>query len=93
MGDAEVIASILVPLVIFTIPIVAILTKHQQKMAELMRQDVQTNVNPNVNDIAALRYDVQELRQMVSSLTITVDSLKTEVRQTSALTDRMKVGE
>ena len=82
---APMIASIFVMM----IPIVAILTRHQQKMTMLMRQDQQP-LNP---DLYALQNDVQQLKSMVSSIAMSVDDLKNEVRSNSQLQDRIKVGE
>ncbi|MBS1725920.1 MAG: hypothetical protein JST51_04310 [Armatimonadetes bacterium] len=94
------------------IPIVAILTKHQQKMAMLMRNDGQfPQGNPlqqgnlgnlpgshgfsqsQSNDIYALRQDVQQLREMVSSLAINIDNMNDRLNRQSDPQNRMKVGE
>jgi uncharacterized protein YlxW (UPF0749 family) len=82
---APMIASIFVMM----IPIIAILTRHQQKMTLLMRQDNQSH-NP---ELYALQNDVHELKSMVSSIAMSVDDLKNEVRSNSLLQDRVKVGE
>lgn len=83
----------LIPLIgtifVLTIPIVAILTTHQQKMAKLMREDSQALNNPN--DISALRHDVQQLREVVTSLAITVDNMNDRLDRQSNLETRMKV--
>jgi len=90
---------VLVPILIFMIPIIAILTKHQQRMAELIHQNPQNNpqLNPqNSNqgsEIASLRYDVARLHETVSVLAISVDNLKDEVRSGSGLQDRVKASE
>lgn len=76
---------------VMMIPIVAILTRHQQKMTLLMRQDHQPH-NSNA-DIYALQNDVQQLKSMVASIAMSVDDLKNEVRANSQLQDRVKVGE
>ncbi|MEI8282518.1 MAG: hypothetical protein WCG75_08950 [Armatimonadota bacterium] len=74
---------------VMMIPIVAILTRHQQKMTLLMRQDQ----SPQNHDLYALQNDVQQLKSMVASIAMSVDDLKNEVRSNSQLQDRVKVGE
>ncbi len=63
-------AAVVVPLGIFMIPIVAILTKHQQKMAELMHHGGQDN-----QLIANLQREVYELRQMVIQHAVALDDI------------------
>lgn len=70
--------DVIVPFIIFMIPIVAILTKHQQKMAEIIHQN-QANRNLPNPEIDALRREVSELRQLVHQQTINIDNL-TSVR-------------
>ncbi|HEY0866217.1 MAG TPA: hypothetical protein VGE01_02495 [Fimbriimonas sp.] len=62
----------LIPLVIFMIPIVAILTTHQRKMAELMHRNPSQQYNP---EIAALRQEVMELKQLIYQQSIAMDNL------------------
>lgn len=65
-------ADILVPLIPITalmIPIVAILVKHQQSMAQILHGGVAENER-----IAALSEEVRQLRQRVDSLTVALDS-------------------
>ena len=78
------------------IPVTVILTKHQQKMTMLLRQGqpqpheilpVQAPVVDHVN----MQYEVQQLRSMVSSLAISVDNLKDEVRASQQLQERVKI--
>jgi len=57
---------------IFGIPIIAILTGHQRKMAELMRQPVQGAFNPETQ---ALREEIRELKQLVYQQSIAIDNL------------------
>ena len=64
----------LIPIVLFMIPIVAILTHHQRKMAELLHGSRQ-NTLPNA-EIEALRREVQEVKQIVHQQTIAIDSLR-----------------
>jgi hypothetical protein len=67
-------AAIIVPVVIFMIPIVAILTKHQQKMAEILH--AQGQQNPHLAEqVEALRHEVAQLKQIVHQQTIVLDSV------------------
>lgn len=52
------------------IPIVAILVKHQQKMAEILHRSA-----PN-GDVEALRREIADLRALVNQQTIQIDSLR-----------------
>lgn len=70
MSIGETLAAVLVPLTFLMIPLVAILTSHQRKMALLMRQDVQHH---HPNEIAELRRDVQQLKEIVSQQAIQMD--------------------
>ena len=68
-----------IPIVMLMIPIVAILTHHQRKMAEIIHGRGQNTPqgNPASNpEIAALRAEVYELKQMVQSQLIAMDSLQ-----------------
>ncbi|MBC8065954.1 MAG: hypothetical protein H7Y17_14065 [Chlorobia bacterium] len=77
------IAPFLIPLVIFMIPIIAILTSHQRKMAELIHGN---RANGNTNgEIEALRREVQELKQLVHQQTLQIDSIsRYQLPQTSS---------
>ena len=81
---AGLIEDALVPLValvvIFGIPIVAILTKHQQKMALIFRNDQQAQV-PQQPEIEALRQEVSELKGLVNRLAISMDDMAASQRQ------------
>ncbi len=87
----EGIFALLIPICALMIPIVAILTGHQRKMAELMHSTQQNNANPN--EIADIRRDMARLQEVVSTLAINVDNLKDEIRSSGDIQDRMKVGE
>lgn len=63
----------LIPIIIFLIPIIAILTNHQRKMAELIHG---SKGNPNsAGEIEALRREVQELKQVVHQQTLAIDNI------------------
>jgi hypothetical protein len=67
---------------VMAVPIIAILTSHQRKMAMLIhgahREQQQGSAN---ND--ALVNEIRELKQVVYQQAIALDSLRTEVRQGS----------
>lgn len=62
-------------------------------MTELMRQDGGTHLQQRDPDLQAIQYDVQQLKSMVATLAMSVDSLKDEVRNTNSIQHRVKVGE
>ena len=69
--------------IMFMIPIVAILTKHQQKMAELMRHNSQhPQGNPLENEM--MRREMEQLRQLVMQQTIAIDNLASQNRELAA---------
>jgi hypothetical protein len=69
--------------IMFMIPIVAILTKHQQKMAELMRHNAQhPQGNPLENEM--MRREMEQLRQLVMQQTIAIDNLASQNRELAA---------
>lgn len=74
LAQFEDIFPFLIPLVIFMIPIVAILTSHQRKMAELLHGSGQ-QLLPSP-EIEALRREVLELKQIVHQQTIAIDSIR-----------------
>ena len=62
----------MIPIVALTIPIVAILVKHQQRMAEIIHGTARQQGDA---EIAQLRSEVYELKQLVHQQMISVDSL------------------
>ena len=72
--------ALFIPIIIFTIPIVAILTAHQRKMAEIVHSRKQTNSG----DIEALRREVYELKQLIHQQAIAVDTLLTRHAPTAS---------
>ncbi|MBX7131852.1 MAG: hypothetical protein K1X67_04145 [Fimbriimonadaceae bacterium] len=69
-----------IPIVMLMIPIVAILTHHQRKMAEIIHgrngQNAPQGAPVSNPEIAALRAEVYELKQMVQSQLIAMDTLQ-----------------
>lgn len=76
MNDLIPIVPLMIPIIALAIPIVAILTAHQRKMAEfhVHRQPQQ---NPLVEqEIASLRQEVRELRQLVNEQALALDDAR-----------------
>lgn len=71
MPDAGTLA-LLIPITIFMIPIIAILTAHQRAMAEIMHSR-----KGEPSEIAALRQEVMELKQLLHQQAIAIDNLST----------------
>ncbi len=81
-GGDDLIALVL-GAILFLIPIVAILTQHQQKMARLMRE----GQPQNPAESEAIRREMETLRQLVMQQTIAIDNL---AAQQQALAARMQ---
>jgi hypothetical protein len=64
---------ILIPIVALMIPIVRILTKHQQTMAEIIHSRQGNSTDAQAAELAALRGEVRDLRNLVHSLTLQLD--------------------
>lgn len=73
IAAAEEILPIFIPIIALVIPVVAILTKHQQKMAELVRQSPQLGSMPEVH---ALRQEVAQMRQMMNDQMLALDQIR-----------------
>lgn len=71
---------------VFLIPIVAILTAHQRKMAEILHRNRESSAaNP---EIAALRAEVARLASAVHQQTIMLDNLSRHPDTTPVMADR-----
>jgi hypothetical protein len=82
--------GVLIPIFALCIPIVAILTRHQQKMAETFAQN-QGMANYHAgNDAIAVREEVRQLRELVTSQSILIDDLRSEIRSTRNLDQQLK---
>ena len=79
------IIAMLPAVLIFMIPIIAILTAHQRKMAELVHRP---QPNPQADQLA---YEVQQMRQALAQQTIALDNLASELRgqNKTTLTERI----
>lgn len=68
--------AVFIPVVALCIPIVAMLTKHQQKMAELLHG----SQGVSAEETHRLRSEVNQLRDLVAQQTIALDDLRSSVR-------------
>ena len=91
------ISGILIPLaaifLFMMIPIIGIMAWHQQRMAMLVNHEPRQVVQKNPTEISDLRQDLQQLKELVSSLAINVDNMNDKLNRQSAFQDRVKVGE
>lgn len=72
--DLEILIPITAIVMIFGIPIAGILTNHQRKMAEIMRQNQPSQTDPYLaNQILALRQEVKELKEIVHQQVLTLE--------------------
>ena len=71
----EEIAPFLIGALCMMIPIVAILTNHQQKMARILHGQEGQSVPTGMPQVEQLRYEVNELKQALAQQTIAIDSL------------------
>jgi hypothetical protein len=74
LAAIEEVMVFLIPITALMIPIVAILTYHQRKMAEIVHQGRGADV-PN-QEIQMLRREVQEIKEIVHQQTIAIDSIR-----------------
>ena len=74
--DSHVIAAVTVPIALFSVPIIWILSIHQRKMAEIIHG---SKAASNQAEIAALQQQMEELRQVVGQQTFAVEDLRSRV--------------
>jgi|GEM_PF-1441701 len=79
-------AGIIIPALVFLIPIIAILTRHQQKMTMLMRDRDQSAFSNQQQD-SRLLHEIAQLRQLVAQQSIAIDDLSTQQRELSRKLD------
>lgn len=81
--------ALLIPITIFMIPIIAILTGHQRKMAEIVHRN-QGNANPQtLAETAQMREEMRQLRELMNQQTIAIDNLRDEFRGRSNIEQRL----
>lgn len=76
-------AAVIVPVIIFMIPIIAILTAHQRKMAEIIHRKPQVNSN----EMDVLHREIGELKQLVHQQAIALDDMRSRQLGQSSLPD------
>jgi hypothetical protein len=69
MGELIPIVAIMM---VFGVPIIAMLLRHQQRMAELLHSRPQMNVDPRID---ALQQDMAALKDLVHQQTIALDRI------------------
>lgn len=90
------IIGMIIGVAMMMIPIVAILTRHQQKMTELMHRREQTGQIPQAE--AQLHAEVMALRQLVAQQALALDDLAQSQRalakklDTSDIRERLSQG-
>ncbi len=72
---SEGVLALMIPFAALCIPIVAILTSHQQKMASMFAQRAQGNSQLTSEELNALRREVMELKSLVHQQAIAIDNL------------------
>jgi hypothetical protein len=74
--------------IMLLIPIIAILTNHQQKMARLLRED--QNQFRNSNESNQLRAELADLRHRIDSLTLSIEQMRDEQRTSGDVERRIR---
>lgn len=70
--------GVLIPITMFMIPIIAILTHHQRKMAEIVHR---AGATPQVMvEVERLRQEVSHMRSLLNEQTIALDSALNALR-------------
>jgi hypothetical protein len=81
------IGPIVAIVMIFGTPIIAILTSHQRKMAELFRSQPPTQLaNP---ETMALREEIRELKELVHQQAIAIDNMNRPVPMEPRIHERV----
>jgi len=68
--------GVFIPFVIFLIPIIAILTNHQRRMAEILHRTQNQPQGNVVGEIQALRYELAQMRDLMHQQSLAIDDLK-----------------
>lgn len=71
-------------LILMSVPLAIILSRHQQKMAKILHGEAAQN-----NESQQIRSELNSLRQDVSSLALSVELLRDEVKTSAQLENRM----
>lgn len=89
--DFELLIPLAAVLLIFGMPIIAILTKHQQKMAEFIHgRNAENNQVPALyHEVQMLRAEVTKLREQLNEQTLLVDDLQRGLPSQSTVSERL----
>ncbi len=82
--------GVLVPIVIFMIPIVAILTSHQRKMAELMRPTGGQIDQRLGYEIETMRRELAEVKTLLHQQAIAIDNLAPRLSPPADINQRLE---
>lgn len=66
---------------VFAIPVIAILTTHQRKMAMLFRQDLNRAPLPQRNEFLHLSHELDQLKQRLNEQALLLDTIADQQRQ------------
>ncbi|MDI9635636.1 hypothetical protein QPK87_13780 [Kamptonema cortianum] len=90
MIDFEFFGAIGILLVIFSVPIAAILTHHQRKMAELMHSRGELG-QQRASEVHGLRLEVQHLQNRVNEQALQIEELQTALgNRVASVADRVR---
>lgn len=75
--------ALFIPITALIIPIVAILVRHQQKMAEIIHSQPQQAMQPN-SEMESMRRDMNSMRELLNQQAIQMDTLIQQQRSLNA---------
>jgi hypothetical protein len=82
--------GVMIPIMIFMIPIIAILTGHQRKMAEIMHGN-NASVDPRIGyEIEALRRELAEVKTLLHQQAIAIDNIAPRLAPRSEIANRLE---
>ena len=84
--------GVLIPIFALIIPIVAILTKHQMNMAQIIHGRPLNEDNhgiPMLNDNSQLSEEVRQLRELMHNQAIALDNLRDEIKASHTIQERI----
>lgn len=70
------------------LPVMFIMTRHQQRMTELMGR--QSSQLPALNEVSELKHEVQQLREVIANLSHSVGHLNEKSSQDNQIEARIK---
>ena len=87
---SEDLAPMIVAVMLMMIPIVAILTSHQRKMAKIMREDDRA-MNPRAaHEADSVKRELAELKALMHQQAIAIDNLATRVNAPAEISQRLE---